>query len=600
MNAKTAAAIGITLAVIIPIMLGYALNLNEVERTGWQSDNTVNVTDIMLNSSTPYYMISTSPGNNAELYARTTYPGAGTETSIISPKYISQGNNYSSLPIYTQSTATYNIAAATTTTTLGHSTGDYTYIKYGEDIPANRGYYYFESTQLAQATGGGSYLGTAFGPFLQTAAGYWSWSEMNMNTSFQIASDRNPTYTITSRPFTDLNISSDYNLQFAGSAAIKLTDINGNVSYFESRPSATTSILKSGTSVIINNFNTFGSIATVSIAPSPTAGNSITYTYAAPTGAYGNAAYGWTVPTSTGAQNAYWINGQVNTSVRMMLAIDVNQWVDLQAIAADGSTSDVVSLRHPTASNVTVSGQSLGNYQYLCLDWTKESVTVSGIAAWPSMGASPVLINSITIDFAADLDNIARIFLNGPSESVRYRIDSAEIMAGTFPSTKDFNLVMSNYWPGKSYGVSFTSIGVYGDYLNFGGQRFNVTDGTITVQNQQIRLLNAVFNSTYDGTTWLNAINGYEVSTGTASPLYFGGEWSATVSAYSLEQITGTALEWEAGGFGFDLNQFALIGLLTCGALFVALAAYGARSGAKVIWLLTILGGAAIIFLMIL
>ena len=133
-----------------------------------------------------------------------------------------------------------------------------------------------------------------------------------------------------------------------------------------------------------------------------------------------------------------------------------------------------------------------------------------------------------------------------------------------------------------------------------------MTDGSITVEGKKIRLLQASFSAVYDEETetYTPSINGIELNTElppspVAPALGLGGEWSLAVMAYNVEKIEGTHLVWQAGEFAFNGadSNFALIGLLTCGAVFVGLGMYGRRSGAKVGMLMLITGCAAFIFL---
>ena len=87
MDSKTA-AIAITLIVAIPIILGYAMSFEEVEREGYETGSATNITGEILNNQTPYFNPSTSPGNNAELFARYYYMGSGAwEHKLIAPHY---------------------------------------------------------------------------------------------------------------------------------------------------------------------------------------------------------------------------------------------------------------------------------------------------------------------------------------------------------------------------------------------------------------------------------------------------------------------------------------------------------------------------------
>lgn len=95
-----------------------------------------------------------------------------------------------------------------------------------------------------------------------------------------------------------------------------------------------------------------------------------------------------------------------------------------------------------------------------------------------------------------------------------------------------------------------------------------------------------------------NYINNVELSEGDTA-LTMSGKWGAIVVLDQLTYNEVTSTEWVAGEWawnGVDAS-FGLIGLMTCGAVFVGLGMYGARSGAKVGTLMLICGAAALIFI---
>ena len=609
MNAKAAAAIAITLAIAAPIMIGYMLNINEIERTGWEGSDKTNITDLILNNNEPYYTRSYSAGNNAELYVNIFYSGMGiNEKRIIAPDYLDQGTTYSSLPIYSSTTDTYPLENYTSTTTAGHSiTESATGITYGDEIPENKAYYYFSSTELSQFNGAvNNDLGLNFGPFLKNNTNYWKWTHnttvIDMDDNSSLVSDRNPTFTIISRDWTDLEIDGDYSTSFTGDAAIYLTRSGADDLIVHSRPDNQTTILKAGNTVIINGEWVYTNVTMVSVAPGAAAGNSITYSEVTQTGTYANTGYGWTVPTTYdggSVTSVAWMNGQFNETVRLMIDVEQGESTGIQAVSSDGTYSQWISINHSSA-NVTVDGKKLGNYRYVCADIGKTSVKVWGLSSWPGMGTEPDKLNSVTVNYNTDLDDVFQVGLSG-NNSVNYRVDYADIMAGTYPNTYNATLDLTQYYPDKSCAMSFTSIGVYGDSITFGGQTFAVNDGKILVNSKNVSLKDCVFTITYDpGTsTWSNSINNFEISNGSASTIAFNGIWSVTIAGYTVSQVTGSTLEWEVGGFGIDKSDFGLIGVIVCLGLFIALGLYGRRSENKMVWLILILGGAALIFFVI-
>lgn len=191
--------------------------------------------------------------------------------------------------------------------------------------------------------------------------------------------------------------------------------------------------------------------------------------------------------------------------------------------------------------------------------------------------------------------------LNIPDEDrtdVAFRVNSANVLAGYFPSTKDFTLSMAELFPDKSYSLKLNSIGIYGDSINIGSTAYEVTDGRISVGGKLVPLKGAVIKSIDDGGVYKNTINGYELGdTSAPAAITFGGEWSLTVTGDTLKETHPTHMDWSPGEFAFDKRDFAAVGLLVAGACMVGLGMMGQRSGVKIGVLMLVCGGAALVYL---
>ena len=123
-------AIAITVIIAIPIILGYGLASEDTEVQREVVTSTTNLSDMILNSSTDYYMTYSGPENNSSVFD--SYSG-----SITSPDYISTGTNPTSLPIYTE-TANRTIVSytpgATTEQSQTGTTDTETTSRYGEQV----------------------------------------------------------------------------------------------------------------------------------------------------------------------------------------------------------------------------------------------------------------------------------------------------------------------------------------------------------------------------------------------------------------------------------------------------------------------------------
>lgn len=140
----------------------------------------------------------------------------------------------------------------------------------------------------------------------------------------------------------------------------------------------------------------------------------------------------------------------------------------------------------------------------------------------------------------------------------------------------------------------------FGSSLEFGGNTYQVTKGNITIGTHDFSLEGMEFESVQVGGQYENRINGNTVSTtATPSTITFNGKWLTDVTTESQSMETVSDTKWEPGKFawnGID-TDFKIAGLMASLGAFIALAVYGRRSGTKVMPLLVVCGGAALMFL---
>ena len=185
--------------------------------------------------------------------------------------------------------------------------------------------------------------------------------------------------------------------------------------------------------------------------------------------------------------------------------------------------------------------------------------------------------------------------------SLVYRVDFAHARNSSYDVATDVSwdpnsLLLDDT---ASYRISFGD-GAIGNSISWGGETYKITDGKITVGTIKYNVKDLVLDSRYLDGTRTNYINGRQISTGD-NVLQLGGSWSITVNLSELKHSTEKITEWTPGKFAWNgVDQsFALMGLITCAAVFVGLGMYGARSGAKVGKLMIICGAAAFVFLAI-
>lgn len=607
------AAIALTIIVAVPILIGYGMAFEEVERTGYETTDTVNVTDYALNASYPIYTKSFSPMNNQQLRATVYWINqAVTETSIISPGFNSVGN-VSSIPVVAYGGYTQNLTAISSSLNQGAATFS---------DPSTVGYIGLDPVSSSHPAEFELSDGNLYGDplaagqlveFCTTGDGSeWSvyYNGLKTTTSLTSYGDTYPVviyqrqYTTISPVDMDNNAVDSYLISIPCTASVRLTysDSSTEAVYV----SGTTTLVKSGTNVTLDDVS-YSNVSAIAIATADGT-DSLVCNYSVETGTYADPSYGWTLTAEDGVLTlpAYWFNNSLNTSVTIMLDMPAGT-TSVITPGASYNAAHSVTISRDAGGTVTVANTTdtytLGSYQYLSVAVLGDTLEVSGIAAWPNMRSNPVLINTVAVDCWGS-DTFAGIWLGG-SSTVSYRVDSAEVYTGTFPISENYTLDMGALWPSSDFSVKMSSVGIYGNNIIFGGDSYTVADGSITVNGTEVRLLNAVFSSVYnsDAAEWSNRINGVEVSTSSdPSTVYFGGQWSMTLTAYRMQEVTGTELQWQAGEFawnGMD-ESFALMGLITCVGAFVGLGMYGRRSGAKVGTLMIICGSAAFIFLALL
>lgn len=619
---KALGAIALTLIVACPIGLGYVFALDQEEITVWESTSESNLTEILLNSDTEYYIGWQGPTNNSQIYYREYMQGYWID-SIMAPDYVSTGSTYTSLPVYDEISGDITLTSPVSMNVAinpdpyggvqSHGLGDD--LLY--DLPV-MDYYYVGFPQLSQVelyNDGVSVLTTLERGSLEFVRnGGDSWSVETGGTTytvdaFSVLSDRQQNYTVWGRNYTPINISGDYVSAIGtGLTGVKVVHHNGSVDYVVIE--GATSLLKTPSDYAVVDGVLYDSVSQLSIVR-PAGVSILQYTATtAVEGEYADVSAGWTVPGSGNPFSPYWYNGQTNASVSMCVHIEEGRDVFLEPRASVSDTEPWVHIIRGSDGVVTVAhdvdGDTvsvvLGEYSDLYVTITKESFIVSGIPSWPAMGTAPSTLHTVTLDHDLQDDfNFVEIAVPGNYyEDVRLRVDSAQIVAGTFPSTKDYTLNMNALFPSKSYSVRVHSIGVYGDSLTLAGVSLPVTNGTVTVNDRTIALRGAdisCIDRDGDG-IYVTSIGTEEVGTTTGpGSIYLEGEWSLTATAYMLEEVTSTQLRWQPGEFGFDETGFVIVGLIACLGAFIGLGMYGKRSGAKVGVLMLVCGGAAIVLL---
>ena len=235
------------------------------------------------------------------------------------------------------------------------------------------------------------------------------------------------------------------------------------------------------------------------------------------------------------------------------------------------------------------------------------------IGGWPTLigEANTYMTYSDDVTFSENVNNgmvyMSKLGFRDLSSytgrSPTIRIDDAVFGAFTYQVMQDRSFSPSAYRSNPA--TTITDINQYGTSITFGGDTYTVSNGKITLGSKQVPVKDLVFNSVpTDGAQYENRIGNTVIST-TAAPsdISFNGSWSASISITSMEPYTHTRTEWKAGEFGWDgIDQnFLMTGLLTCLGTFIALGIYARKTGSGgIIPLMIVTGGAAMVFFVLL
>lgn len=631
---KALGAIALTLIVACPIGLGYVFALEQEEVTVWESTSKASLTDIMLNASTEYYINWEGPTNNSQLYYKTWHT-IWEDNYLVAPDYESVGNTYTSIPIYEEVSGSYPILPYDTISVPVSASSEYSGVQspgYGDpsyyELPVSDYYYlmrgYETSALLMIDMVGWEPTWMSADRYLHIIRdGQGSWTVINGSATYErveafyVEVTSTTTMTAYCSYYTPIELDGDYSMfSPAGFPGVKIVHDDGSVEYVVGwdQPYDQSNLLKTSSGDLFIDDRVYTSVSELYIV-GPTNIGEFTYNTMVPVeGEYADVSAGWIVPKPSDPFAPYWYNGQVNASVSMSIHIEEDRELFLEPVTTltDDDTAPWLRIAREGDGPVTVThgfdgdevSVVLGEYSDIYVTMSRDAYRVSGLASWPAMGTAPSTLHTVTLEHDMLLDDFRFVEIAVPGdyyEDVRLRVDSAQIVAGTFPLTEDYTLDMNALFPARSYSIDIHSIGVYGDSLTLAGVSLPVTSGTVTVNDRTIALRGAdisCIDRDGDG-IYVTSIGTEEVGTTTGpGSIYLGGEWSLTATAYILEEVTSTQLRWQPGEFGFDETGFIVVGLIACLGAFVGLGMYGRRSGAKVGILMLICGGAAMVLLM--
>lgn len=627
MNTKQYIAVAALLVIVMPIGLGYMLAFEEVERSGWVATDKTNFTDELLNYHTYYYNNSTSPMNNAEII---THNYQESETLIKAPDYIRISGNYSSLPVFEDITVpiVYDPIISTISVPGNGGSTQISGDQYAGDIglinftvPAisndvtlwsldrtdSAGFFPLTAEHIYRfARLSDSSIRELVEPFMLQPANVKYLGNISGGWISEYWGDSSLSLTVRSYRYVPIEVTADYYGEFTQFTDVKIVCDQGTIyAHGDSgrlqKYGSSLTLTLDGTTV---NYTGVSSVSVASI------NNLFLTATGAATGEYADPAQGWMMPEDSGMGAYYdWINGQLNRSVVMYLQVRNGQDATYQVINGNAAASEIY-IEHSSSGGMFVEldgeRKTIGAYDYLQVIFYSDKVTIGGIISWPEMYQQPTVINRITLNYDTVLADgvFSGIRVTG-DRTIQHRVDGAEIVAGTFPTTKDNSIFIPNFWPGKYYAFTIENVGIYGSSIEFGGRSYPVVDGKITIDletggTSAVKLTDAFFSAYMENGLWVYSINNHVQGepVETAHDVGFSGVWSMGFFAYQVGFQTETVMEWVPGVFAFEGSDFAVFGLGCAALVFVALGLSGRASGSKMLALAIACGSLALIFLM--
>lgn len=642
----------------MPLSLGYLFATEQHTHREYETSNQYNLSDLIINSQTPYYGDYTGSTNNNALYQYRLNPTQGyRELQLETPNYVSVTENQSSLPVYQR--VTHDKTAdhqAGTETYNGNNNGQsfgpaisgydtptfsipsYAYGVYTLHISSyivfegilhfqlndNDGYGWYTYIPTSQFTdgdiikiyrigqneeGGWTYRlesSKLIGGYVETSNFRFIFPQAYSALGFGI------TYSWYNEYFNlnDLGIMSIFNIGPAfvlSNRGYQYTVLYSNVSYYSQN---TNNMIING---VEYNKNEYRVILTSSYSPIQY------YTSEIVSNQYGDPAEGWAMPREDGVTvptgRAYWFNEQTNKSVDLYISFTSSDRINLMptnTITDDSNFDLSISYSNGkiylnTGSIQDENSTLLGYYSFIVVSINPDNYTISGLKSWPSMYQPAEKYNTITLDRSAIKNQDYHYIKLDASVYPHFRVDSTNVLAGTFPSTKNYTFNISEKFPDVGFQITFNSIAYYGEALTvYDGEgnptNIDLVNGRISLQGQTFPLRGSTWIwEPQEDNTFILKINNYLVFDEGITQLpqiYFGGEWSIILTGYSLKPITVTTNDFAVGQFQFGPEGFAAAGVVTSSQGFCVLGLTGKMSISKVAILALVFGGAVAVYLM--
>lgn len=203
-----------------------------------------------------------------------------------------------------------------------------------------------------------------------------------------------------------------------------------------------------------------------------------------------------------------------------------------------------------------------------------------------------------------DFDHFYLSYVSSDSEtrSPTVRVDAASYRGIEYPLIIDKEYAPSSFKTNPS--TTINNAVLYGTAIIFAGNTYSVKNGNITIDSHKIPVEGLVLSSVPNENGGYDNKIGNTLISSTAQPssITFNGKWSASITTSAQEEYEVTKTEWKAGDFAWDGidHNFIMAGLLASIGAFVGVGIYARRTKATVWPLLIVCGGAALLFFVML
>ena len=532
------AVIAIVLIVAAPILIGYGMAFEEVNKSSWDPDGSPTlITDALLNDTSYNYTTLDTYSENSSVYI----PGYFNTGLGITPKY--------------ESTSVYQTILATQ--------GIYNEVR-TRTATANTTYDIYDTSQSA-------YI------WELTSATF------NITTTVDVTFTYADATTSTITGVTDLYSAGSTFIGYVGGSSFSVSDVasfsvSSNTTFIANQRVTITgnggSGLYQGNTPNVAYGWTFSEDALWGVPGNATSFAALTIDFSDLEGTYQ-----YTVtPTDGSDPQTVTIVRHNTTSPSDPSYMTVNGEHIYLNMEDDGTISEDMNV-----------------YQIL---FNMTSFTVNYIGKMPTIGTQAYAYSSVVVPYDVGVNSeIESISLpDGPV----YRMDISTIRSNTYPIIHDKVYQFGTFSGYPSSSVVLSKPEIVGDSLTIAGETFTTSGNYLTISGKKVLIDKLEIRSYLEDGVYHNTIGKYALpDTNIPLTITFNGIWYLGVNETPLKYNTWVSTEWQPGVFawnGVD-SSFALMGLITCVGVFIGLGMYGRRSGAKVGTLMLICGGAALIFL---